>query len=173
MGDIKHSLNIPACKSTYDQSGIYSKNYNICISSGYAIIEYYPKHHPWIGTFGRKWECWWSQWCWNICSPHSGSNQFCNCKENTLCVRRKEKLESWSAHLTMNGSSRKTDLGLELVLKTVVDIQTEQKRCWHDAGGELITGFLTWGSFHCCPSHATPRPRPTTWECLGGALFIR
>ena len=108
-----------------------------------------------------------------FCSPHSGSNLFCNCKENTLCVRRKEKLESWSAHSAMDGSSRKTDLGLELVLTTVVDIQTEQKRCWHDANGALITGFLTCSSFHCCPSHATPRPRPTTWECLGRALFSR
>ena len=75
--------------------------------------------------------------------PHTGSDLFCNCKENTLCVRRKEKLESWSAHSAMDGSSRKTDLGLELVLTTVVDIQTEQKRCWHDANGALITGFLT------------------------------
>ena len=105
--------------------------------------------------------------------PHTGSDLFCNCKENTLCVRRKEKLESWSAHSAMDGSSRKTDLGLELVLTTVVDIQTEQKRCWHDANGALITGFLTCRSFHCCPSHATMRPRPTTWECLGGALFSR
>ena len=75
--------------------------------------------------------------------PHTGSDLFCNCKENTLCVRRKEKLESWSAHSAMDGSSRKTDLGLELVLTTVVDIQTEQKRCWHDANGVLIRGFLT------------------------------
>ena len=107
--------------------------------------------------------------------PHTGSDLFCNCKENTLCVRRKEKLESWSAHSAMDGSSRKTDLGLELVLTTVVDIQTEQKRCWHDANGALITGFLTCRSFHCCPSHATPRPRPTTeggWDVSPWEIWI-
>ena len=91
----------------------------------------------------------------------------CNCKDNTLCAGCKEKSESCNrqcdrqltAQLNHDIRSRKTALGLELLLTTVVDIHR-----WRTGGGKklvdsirplttLITGFLA--SSCCNPCHAT------------------